>query len=125
MAENARSMTARAFSMTITEARFEWTIEPYRETDGDTFFHAVKVPPGTGRFHTKGQASREASRASGNVVDEFDTRLANEIAAITRERNKRDKKHNGTRHKATQAKVARGIRRKARSTNVNGGKSAG
>jgi len=100
---------------------FDWDIEPRQNKNPDCApeFSAVKVVPGTGRFHTKGQAGHAASRASGNVVDEFDTRLANEIGAITRER---DKEH-GTRHKKAKAKTSGRIHRKARRTAVNGGES--
>lgn len=76
------------------EARAEWDIEPYsRSVDESPIFHAIKVAPGTGRWHTKGQAGHAASRASGHVVDEFEARLSNEIGVVRRSQMKQRRKN--------------------------------
>ena len=67
---------------------FDWDIEA-RACDVDEFtFRAVKVPAGTGRFHTRGQASKCASLANEREYDEDASKAWNNtIRAVERNRN--------------------------------------
>jgi hypothetical protein len=72
---------------------FDWDIEPRpnRNPDVESAFRAVRVVPGTGRWHTSGQAWHQAAIASGRVCNLVMRRFEYELRYIRRGQKKRRK----------------------------------
>lgn len=75
-----------------SDALLDWDIEPRPKQNPDRApeFRAVRVKRGMGRYNTRSQAGRAAAIASGNICDESVVRIANEFAAIARERDRQE-----------------------------------